>query len=102
MTLVEFPLEAYPVMYKIYWSQELEEDKRIENNREHNSTLIEIFKNYYNIDLDLSTLDSISYIIPLSGWRVIFKIVFLQSDGTTDYLWEYFDNWVSLLNANRY
>lgn len=102
MQLVTFPLESYPVLYRMYWTDELDESKRIKNDRSHNTVLSTIFNNYYNITLDLSTLDSITYVDPIQGQIIIYKVVYMNTDGSTDYIWEYFDNWVTILNLNRY
>jgi hypothetical protein len=102
MELLQVSLDSYPVLYKMYWKDSLEEDKRIENNREHLSVLREIYTTYYSLTLDLTTLDEITYVGRTSPWTVVFKIAYRNNDGTYDYLWEYFTNWVSILNLNRY
>jgi hypothetical protein len=86
----------------MYWSDELDEDKRVENNKDKVSILGSIYNTYYNQTFDANSLDIITYTGRISPWQVIFKIAYLTNDGGTDYLWEYFDNWVKILNANRY
>ena len=102
MTLITFPIESYPVLYKVFWSDDLEEDKRVENNKDQLTVLGGIYNTYYNLTFDANTLDDITYTGRLSPWQIVFKIVYQKNDGTIDYLWEYFDNWVGILNLNRY
>lgn len=102
MTEIVFPQESYPVMYKMFWNSEFDDSRKIENNRLHNTVISSVYTTYYNIVFDTSTLDEITYTTPDNSWKVVIKILYLNSDGGVEYLWEYFDNWVSILNLNRY
>jgi hypothetical protein len=86
----------------MYWSDDLEEDKRIENNKDKLSIYGQIYNTYYNQTFDGNSLYTVTYTGRTSGWQIIFKILYLTNDGSVDYLWEYFDNWVKILNLNRY
>jgi len=102
MELLHVTEESYPVLYKMYWSDDLDDNKRIELNRNHNTILSTVYSTYYNLTLDIGTLDLITYTERLSPWQVIFKIAYKSKDGLYDYLWEYYENWVKILNLNRY
>lgn len=99
--LLQFPQEAYPVLYRMYWNPDLQEDKRLENNKDKVSIVALVYSTYYNLTFDSNTLD-ITYVGRVNPWCIIFKIVYIKNDGTLDYIWEYFDNWVTILNLNRY
>jgi hypothetical protein len=102
MELLQVNQESYPIMYRIYWSPDLDVTRQIETNREHNTVLATIYNTYYNLTLDLNSLDDITYVGRVNPWCIIFKVVYLNTDGTLDYIWEYYDNWVKILNLNRY
>lgn len=100
--LLTFPLDSYPVLYKMHWNEDLDEDKRIENNRTHNSIISTIIESYYNLTFNINSLDEITYVGRENPWCIVFKLVYMNNDGTTDYLWEYLPNWANIVSYCRY
>jgi len=107
---VKFPIGSYPVLYKAYWMENLSELYRLKNNTIGNplQAMSQVYQTYYNKTLDTSTVTSFTFDTPKfpgSGadnrtpYCLIFVINYLDR-GKVKYIWEFFQNWVGILQLN--
>lgn len=103
ITEVVFPLDSYPVLYKTYWSEYLDQTCKLELNTTgiYPGILIDVFRTYYNVELDLSTLTSFTYDNDRSPYQLIFIIRYKGADGKELYLWEYYNNFMKIVELNN-
>jgi len=96
-----FPIGSYPVLYKYYWKEDLDESKRIKNNTigEQLQAIQQVYQTYYNKILNVTTLQSYTFSDDREPGNILFVINYLDK-GKVKYLWEYFDNWVGILELN--
>lgn len=106
VTSMKFPTDSYPVLYPSFWSDNLEDTYKLENNINGGVILDpvkEVYKTYYNLILDINTLSQITYDNTRTPYPVIFVIRY-QVHGKERYLWEYYNNWMDIkaLNTTKY
>lgn len=96
-----FPITKYPVLYKSYYIQGLDEKYRVKNNVTGNQlqAISQVYETYYNKTIDPSTLTRYTYNDDRTPYCVIVVINYL-SRGRIIYLWEYFNNWAGILEFN--
>lgn len=96
-----FPVDSLPVLYPSFWSDNLSEEYKIENNT--NGVILdpirEVYKTYYNLLLDTSTISAITYDNTRTPYPLIFIIRYKAGDKEL-YLWEYYTNWMNIKNLN--
>lgn len=98
---ITFPEESYPLMYMSYWSENLSNKYKLENNNTGvlTSVISEVYKTYYNLLLDVSTMTSIAYDNTRNPYKIV-VIVRYKVNGKELYLWEYYENWMSIKALN--
>ena len=94
----KFPKAVYPVLYTGYWIENLIDDYKVENNK-LNTSISEVYKNYYGLQFDPTTLSQITYNNTRQPAELVFIVRYL-SGGNDYYLWEYFNNWMAIKNLN--
>ena len=97
-----FPINSYPVLYRSYWMEGLGEKYRVKNNitGEQLQAIQQVYKTYYNIILDTTTLSTYTYSDDRTPFTILFVVNYLHK-GRIKYLWEYFHNWVGILELNE-
>ena len=94
----KFPKAVYPVLYPGYWIENLVDEYKIENNKDKSSIISDIFRVYYGLQFDPTTLN-IDYTYTRQPADQVFIIRYLSGDNDW-YIWEYFDNWMKIKNLN--
>lgn len=102
ITQVTFPDESYPVLYKSYWSDSLDDDYKLENNKVGvlNLYMIDVYREYYNLLLDVDTISDITYVNNVTPYTLVYILRYKTIDGLERYLWEFFDNWMAIKELN--
>lgn len=103
ITEIKFPDESYPVMYMSYWSDFLDDTYKVENNTTGIYTDIysTVYKNYYNLLLDLNTLTDITYDNERTPYQLVVILRYKTNNGVEGYLWEYYQNWMAIKDLNK-
>jgi hypothetical protein len=103
VTETRFPEEAYPVLYKAYSDDYLSDKYKLENNQDGIGSLqplIEVYREYYNLQLDTTTLSQITYNNIRTPHQLVFIVRFKGNDGKELYLWELYQNWMDIKKLN--
>jgi len=97
-----FPIKKYPILYKQYYMEGLDDTTRVKNNTTSNQlqAISQVYQNYYNIILDPTTLTSYTYNDDRTPYCVIVMINYLDR-GRIKYIWEYFNNWAAIVKLNE-
>jgi hypothetical protein len=98
-----FPITVYPVLYKSYWLDTFGDKYRVKVNQTsiQLQAITQVFKNYYNINFNPSTLTAFTYDDQHGPYTVVFVINYLYK-GQVHYIWEYLDNWAKLKQLNQH
>jgi len=96
-----FPRRVYPVLYKAYWNEDLDDQFKLENNKTGLplQAIMDVYKSYYNLNFDSSTLN-ITYNNDKTPYCIVFIVYYLYR-GRKYYIWEYFDNWMTIYLNNK-
>lgn len=103
ITEVVFPNDSYPVLYKSYWSDYINDAYKLQYNQDgiYTDVMLDIFRTYYNVELDFSTFDAIVWNNERTPYPIIYIIRYKGADGKELYLWEYYDNFQQLVQLNN-
>jgi hypothetical protein len=102
VTEITFPEEVYPVLYKSYYTDFLNPLYKLEANTTGvlTSYMIDVYREYYNLQFDINTLTQITYDNTPSPYHPVFIVRYKGSNGQELYLWEYFGNWMAIKELN--